>query len=141
MPKTSAPLRSTQAMAKLVDVPRGRANVGFESAKSVNQLSRHTARTRRMRKYPRFTTSALLTLAVAAIPTAVAQNCIPLAGSALCQAFNQSSISTSSEVSDLFGFLAFVSDVQSFDTQLQQYINTDYAKEKYDGYVNYALGC
>lgn len=55
----------------------------------------HVPKTTRRRRIPRpLKKSALLTFAAACIPSAMAQNCIPLAGSTLCPAFNQSSIST-----------------------------------------------
>ncbi|KAF2189810.1 hypothetical protein K469DRAFT_723705 [Zopfia rhizophila CBS 207.26] len=61
----------------------------------------------------------------------MAQNCISLQGSTACPAFSNSSISTGSALTGLFPFLAFVSDIQTFDDRLRQYVSTDYAKQKY----------
>ncbi|KAJ9667486.1 hypothetical protein H2201_002355 [Coniosporium apollinis] len=62
----------------------------------------------------------------------MAQNCIPLAGSTLCPAFNQSSISTNPTLVGYFPFLSFVSDVASFDDRLQNYIATSFTQQRYE---------
>ncbi|KAF2279636.1 uncharacterized protein EI97DRAFT_182686 [Westerdykella ornata] len=66
-------------------------------------------------------------LAASLLPSTMAQQCIPLKGSTLCPAFSDASVSTSAP----FPFLAFVSDVQSFDRGLREYISTGYARRQY----------
>ncbi|KAF2472243.1 uncharacterized protein BDR25DRAFT_221199 [Lindgomyces ingoldianus] len=61
----------------------------------------------------------------------MAQNCVPLTGSTACPAFTNASISTGANLTALFPFLSFVSDTQTFDDRLRQFIATDYAKQKY----------
>ncbi|KAF2094844.1 hypothetical protein NA57DRAFT_80013 [Rhizodiscina lignyota] len=58
-------------------------------------------------------------------------NCISLQGSTACPAFNQSSISTDSQLTGLFPFLSFVSDAQTFDTRLRQYIVTQFSQQRF----------
>lgn len=60
-----------------------------------------------------------------------AQDCIPLAGSMTCPAFDDSSISVNDKLTGLFPFLAFVSNAKTFDDQLQMYIATTYSQHKY----------
>lgn len=50
----------------------------------------------------------IYTLAATAIPSAMAQNCVSLAGSTQCPAFNSSSISTDSTLTGLLLVLSFV---------------------------------
>ncbi|GAB7338880.1 hypothetical protein MBLNU457_5564t2 [Dothideomycetes sp. NU457] len=73
----------------------------------------------------------LLGVVVASIPAAVAQNCISLAQSTQCPAFNASSISTDSTLTGLFPFLSSVTDTASFDTQIQSYISGAFAQQRY----------
>ncbi|KAF2495804.1 hypothetical protein BU16DRAFT_460265 [Lophium mytilinum] len=61
----------------------------------------------------------------------MAQECISLAGSTMCPAFNTSSVSTTKALTDHFSFLSFVSDTQSFDDRLRTYISTEYSQQKY----------
>ncbi|KAF2460963.1 hypothetical protein BDY21DRAFT_279073 [Lineolata rhizophorae] len=61
----------------------------------------------------------------------MAQNCVSLAGSTACPAFNSSSVSISSEVTGLFPFLSFVDDVESFDSRLREYVATDFTQLRY----------
>ncbi|KAN0067514.1 hypothetical protein V8E54_014383 [Elaphomyces granulatus] len=63
--------------------------------------------------------------------------CIALSGSKTCSAFNTSSISTDAELVSQFPFLAYVSNVQEFDTQLSNYVRGDYVKQKFQT----LLGC
>ncbi|KAL1999836.1 hypothetical protein VTN02DRAFT_3910 [Thermoascus thermophilus] len=63
--------------------------------------------------------------------------CISLAGSTACPAFNESSISTDSNLVSQFPFLAYVSNLQDFDSQLSNYVKGDYVKLKYQQ----LLGC
>ncbi|KAJ9148991.1 SH3 domain-containing protein [Pleurostoma richardsiae] len=67
----------------------------------------------------------------------MAQSCISLEGSTTCPAFESSSISTDSTLVGYFPFLQYVSDRASFDSQLQQYVQTSYVQEKYQT----LLGC
>lgn len=75
-------------------------------------------------------TAACILLATG-LPTAMSQDtCISLADSTACQAFNASSISTDSSLTGLFPFLSDVTDAESFDTEIANYINGDYAQTK-----------
>ncbi|EHY59272.1 hypothetical protein HRR83_001460 [Exophiala dermatitidis] len=64
-------------------------------------------------------------------PAVLAQSCISLAGSKTCPAFNSSSISTDTELVNLYPFLAFVTNTEDFDTQLSQYVTQRYVQLKY----------
>jgi hypothetical protein len=98
-------------------------------------------------------TKTALLFVLATAPSAMAQNCISLAGSKQCPAFNSSSISTSNTLIGFLyvhscprlscrsttnnqlshsPFLQFVSDTASFDEQLSAYVSTSYVQEKYD---------
>ncbi|GAB7361679.1 hypothetical protein MBLNU230_g1728t2 [Neophaeotheca triangularis] len=63
---------------------------------------------------------------------ATAQECISLAESSACPAFNASSISTDSDLVGLFPFLSDVTDVSSFDSQLRDYIAGDFVETRYE---------
>jgi len=115
----------------------------------------------RQRPAPRSTTSSYWSrftygLLLTAIPTVVAQSCIPLANSARCPAFNASSISTDSTLTGLLyvslqraklpaihlhtnvpasPFLAQVTDVASFDSQIQQYIAGSFSSQRYQNLI------
>ncbi|KAJ9622206.1 hypothetical protein H2204_011638 [Knufia peltigerae] len=65
-------------------------------------------------------------------PVAFAQSCISLASSQACSAFNASSISTDSDLVNLYPFLAYVKTVQDFDTQINQYVSQQYVQTKYE---------
>ncbi|KAI2606919.1 uncharacterized protein GGS25DRAFT_522435 [Hypoxylon fragiforme] len=86
-----------------------------------------------------WTSKAVLFSALAAVPGSMAQqgSCISLSGSTVCPAFQSASVSTSKQVTDLFSFLQYVSDVTSFDRQFTQYIQTDYVQRQYQQ----LLGC
>ncbi|CAM1511365.1 Fc.00g088780.m01.CDS01 [Cosmosporella sp. VM-42] len=58
-------------------------------------------------------------------------SCISLKDSSACPAFQAASISTNATLVDYFSFLQYVSDKDSFDTQLMSYIKTNYVSEKY----------
>ncbi|KAI9670464.1 MAG: hypothetical protein M1829_004787 [Trizodia sp. TS-e1964] len=79
----------------------------------------------------------LALLASSACPAAMAQSCISLAGSTMCPAFNQSSISTNQGLVSIYPFLAFVSSRSEFDERLSNYISTAYVQTKYEQ----LLGC
>ncbi|KAK5274852.1 hypothetical protein LTR96_001453 [Exophiala xenobiotica] len=64
-------------------------------------------------------------------PAALAQSCISLAGSKTCSAFNASSISTNTNLTGLYPFLAYVTSTAEFDTQLNQYVSQQYVQTKY----------
>lgn len=93
-------------------------------------------------------------LVATALPAAMAQNCVSLAGSTQCSAFNTSSISTDSTLTGLLSvvlfikfllhaltpnspFLTNVTDVTSFDTQIVQYIANAFPQVRY----NDLIGC
>ena len=84
------------------------------------------------RRTARLITTAACALLASRVPTAMAQeSCISLTGSTACPAFNASSISTNSNLTGLFPFLADVTDTDSFDTGIQNYISGNYAQTKY----------
>ena len=76
------------------------------------------------------TTAFCALLAVASLPTAMAQSCISLANSRTCGAFNASSVSTNSYVTGLYPFLQNVRNVDDFDTALENYVSNAYAQLK-----------
>jgi len=84
-----------------------------------------------------FNTKTVLLGALAAVPGAMAQNCISLSGSTQCPAFDSASISTDSTLVGFFPFLQFVSDTSTFDEQLSAYLSTSYVQQKYQT----LLGC
>jgi len=91
------------------------------------QQKRHTRR----RETQLITTAACALLATC-LPTAMAQqSCISLTGSTACPAFNASSISTNSDLTGLFPFLSDVTDTDSFDSEIQNYVSGRYAQAKY----------
>ncbi|KAK5107379.1 hypothetical protein LTR62_001322 [Meristemomyces frigidus] len=103
-------------------------------------LHRRTATSRsrsRSRNHKRKTTlpasrrAAALIVLTTALPQAIAQNCISLADSSVCSAFNRSSVSTGSTLVGLFPFLSSVNDLSSFDTGLNQYIANGFTEERY----------
>jgi hypothetical protein len=83
------------------------------------------------RRAAQLTTSAACALLASRVPIAMAQeSCISLTGSTACPAFNASSISTNSNLTGLFPFLSDVTDLDSFDTEIQSYVSGDYAQTK-----------
>ncbi|KAF1930709.1 uncharacterized protein M421DRAFT_58048 [Didymella exigua CBS 183.55] len=88
-------------------------------------------------KQSRTVSGAVTLLALAAsVPGTMAQaNCVSLQGSSTCPAFSAASISTN--LTGDFSFLSFVSNVQSFDSQLRSYISTTYTQRQYQN----ILGC
>ncbi|KAK3938788.1 hypothetical protein QBC46DRAFT_159967 [Diplogelasinospora grovesii] len=97
-------------------------------------IGRHS--TRRRRGYGQASTRAVLLSLLSTSPTAMAA-CISLQGSKTCSAFQSSSVSTDSFVVGLFPFLQYVSNTETFDQQLQSYVQTSYVQEKYQT----LLGC
>jgi hypothetical protein len=84
------------------------------------------------RRAAQFTTTAACALLASRVPSAMAQeSCISLTGSTACPAFNASSISTNSNLTGLFPFLADVTDTNSFDSEIQNYVSGNYAQTKY----------
>ncbi len=84
------------------------------------------------RRAAHFTTTAACALLASRVPSAMAQeSCISLTGSTACPAFNASSISTNSNLTGLFPFLADVTDTNSFDSEIQNYVSGNYAQTKY----------
>ncbi|KAL2070746.1 hypothetical protein VTL71DRAFT_13772 [Oculimacula yallundae] len=98
---------------------------------------RATGPSKRKQRSAGFNTKTLLLGALAAVPGAMAQNCISLAGSTQCPAFSQASISTDSTLVGFFPFLRFVSSRSTFDEQLSAYLSTSYVQQKYQN----LLGC
>lgn len=56
--------------------------------------------------------------------------CISLEDSTTCPAFSSASVATSGFVADLYPFLQFVSDRESFDEQLLSYVQTTFVQNK-----------
>ena len=84
------------------------------------------------RRAAQFTTTAACALLASCVPSAMAQeSCISLTGSTACSAFNASSISTNSNLTGLFPFLADVTDIDSFDTEIQNYVSGNFAQLQY----------
>ncbi|KAJ3560199.1 hypothetical protein NPX13_g9384 [Xylaria arbuscula] len=63
--------------------------------------------------------------------------CIQLTGSTTCPAFSSSYVSTNKNVTNLFSFLTVVNDVDTFDSQLNQYITGEWRRRQYQT----LLGC
>lgn len=84
------------------------------------------------RRAAQLTTTAACALLASRVPIAMAQeSCISLTGSSACPAFNASSISTNSNLTGLFPFLSDVTDLESFDSEIQSYVSGDFAQTKY----------
>ncbi|KAH8731050.1 hypothetical protein GQ44DRAFT_371997 [Phaeosphaeriaceae sp. PMI808] len=80
--------------------------------------------------------AVLISLIAAYLPMSIAQqNCISLRGSTACPAFSAASINAN--LTGDFSFLSFVSDVQTFDNRLRNYIATTYSQKQYQE----ILGC
>lgn len=62
----------------------------------------------------------------------MAQNCISLSDSRACPAFSAASISTNDNLTGLFPFLSDVTDTDSFDSGLQDYIDNGFAQLRYE---------
>jgi hypothetical protein len=85
------------------------------------------------RRETQLITTAACALLATCLPTAMAQeSCISLTGSTACPAFNASSISTNSDLTGLFPFLSDVTDTESFDSEIQNYVSGRYAETKYE---------
>ncbi|KAH0532091.1 hypothetical protein TsFJ059_000829 [Trichoderma semiorbis] len=69
--------------------------------------------------------------------SASAQDCISLKGSTACPAFQAASISTNQSLIDTFSFLRYVSDRETFDTQLTSFVKTTYLQDKFQS----TFGC
>ncbi|KAF9881745.1 SH3 domain-containing protein [Colletotrichum karsti] len=81
--------------------------------------------------------AALLSLLSASTLVSAQSGCVSIQGSTQCPAFQSASVSTTGFVAGLFPFLQFVSNRETFDSQLQSYIETTYVREKYQT----LLGC
>ena len=77
------------------------------------------------------TPTVICALLASHLPTAIAQSCISLTGSAECPSFNASSISTDIALVGLFPFLSSVTDLSSFDTGLANYIANGFVSTRY----------
>ncbi|KAI1265612.1 hypothetical protein F5Y18DRAFT_416942 [Xylariaceae sp. FL1019] len=67
-------------------------------------------------------------------------SCISLAGSKACSAFQDASISTATNVTDLYPFLKVVNNVDQFDSQLVQYISGTWRQQKYGDANQFGCG-
>ncbi|KAI6091378.1 hypothetical protein F4821DRAFT_200741 [Hypoxylon rubiginosum] len=110
-----------------------------ESFEQVKQDTAMTSpRSRRATSRTRWTSKAVFLSILSAVPSTIAADqCISLANSTACPAFQQASVSTYEYVRKLFPFLDYVSDTASFDEQLSQYVQTDYVQNHYQN----LLGC
>lgn len=83
-------------------------------------------------RYPKLGLIGGVLFSAFSMPTIVSaqSNCISLDRSTACPAFQSASISTSQFVADLFPFLRFVSDRESFDRELLSYVRTTYVRNK-----------
>ncbi|XMA17860.1 hypothetical protein WAI453_010651 [Rhynchosporium graminicola] len=104
---------------------------------ALSRGGRATGSSKRKQQSIGFNTKTVLLGALAAVPGAMAQNCISLAGSTQCPAFSSASISTDSTLVGYFPFLQFVSSTSTFDEQLRAYLSTSYVQQKYQT----LLGC
>ncbi|PTB45636.1 hypothetical protein M441DRAFT_23801 [Trichoderma asperellum CBS 433.97] len=78
--------------------------------------------------------NASIAALAALVGSASAQNsesCISLKGSTTCPAFQAASISTDQSLIDTFSFLKYVSDLETFDTQLSSFVKTTYLQDKF----------
>ncbi|KAI1423321.1 hypothetical protein F5Y12DRAFT_551832 [Xylaria sp. FL1777] len=94
----------------------------------------------RNRKSHVWRAKGLVMCMMASAPLTMAQEqpaCIQLTGSTTCPAFSSAYVSTNKNVTDLFSFLTVVNDVDTFDSQLSQYITGEWRKRQYQT----LLGC
>ena len=116
-----------------------RSNTSAERARCQKSLENEATTkhipTREKRAAGRFQALCALALTAATLPTTLAQSCIPLTDSSECRAFNTASISTNSALTGLFPFLANVTDISSFDTQLQQYISHGFIQQRFSDLI------
>lgn len=105
-------------------------SVGDSTATTSVKRSGTTRSAKRRKLHRPRTPTVACTLLLTSLPMAQAQECISLEGSSACPAFNASSISTSNDLVGLFPFLSDVSDLSSFDSQLQDYILGDFVQAR-----------
>ncbi|KAJ8126040.1 hypothetical protein O1611_g7598 [Lasiodiplodia mahajangana] len=88
---------------------------------------------RTSRCYVPWGTRGLVMAMIASAPLAIAQQpaCIQLTGSSTCPAFSSAYVSTNKTVTDLFSFLTNVKDVDTFDSQLSQYLTGVWRQRQY----------
>ncbi|KAK5625072.1 hypothetical protein RRF57_000788 [Xylaria bambusicola] len=102
-------------------------------------VSKSKATTRPPRRHVSHVQGLVMCL-IASAPLAIAQEqpaCIQLTGSTACPAFSSASVSTNKTVTDLFPFLTVVNNVDTFDSQLNQYITGEWRRRQYQT----LLGC
>ncbi|KAK2763452.1 SH3 domain-containing protein [Colletotrichum kahawae] len=80
---------------------------------------------------------AFLSVLSTATLVSAQSGCVSLEGSTRCSAFQSASVSTTGFVQGIFPFLQYVSSRETFDSQLQSYVQTSYVREKYQT----LLGC
>lgn len=86
----------------------------------------------RRRRRENITTSiAICALLAGTTQTAMAQTCIPLTDSTECPSFSAASVTTDDNVASLFPFLYQVTDTESFDSSLRDYIARNYTQQQY----------
>ncbi|KAI1817453.1 hypothetical protein GGS20DRAFT_9763 [Poronia punctata] len=86
------------------------------------------------------TKGLVASIILASAPLSMAQDrgaCIPLSGTNTCRAFSSASVSTNKNVTDLFPFLSAVKDVDTFDSELLQYVAGAWRDRQYQT----LLGC
>ncbi|KAI1127384.1 hypothetical protein F5Y10DRAFT_278178 [Nemania abortiva] len=83
--------------------------------------------------YMQWGTKGLIMAMIASAPLTVAEQpaCIQLTGSTTCPAFSSAYVSTSKTVTDLYSFLTVVTDVDTFDSQLSQYLTGTWRQRQY----------
>ena len=100
------------------------------AADSMTSTTAHKPRpARRVRSRRAGLSPKLAILSLLSASTTVAAECIPLKGSTTCLAFQSASVSTNKSSTGFYSFLNFVSDVASFDQQLQLWIHQGHVQE------------
>ncbi|TRX96855.1 hypothetical protein FHL15_002161 [Xylaria flabelliformis] len=94
---------------------------------------------RTRRSHVRWGAKELVMSMIASSSLAMAQQpaCIQLTNSTTCPAFGSSFVSTNKAVTDLFPFLTVVNNVETFDSQLSQYVSGEWRRRQYQT----LLGC
>ncbi|TGJ83765.1 hypothetical protein E0Z10_g5003 [Xylaria hypoxylon] len=95
---------------------------------------------RNPKSHVRWGAKGLIMSMITSVPLTMAQEqpaCIQLTGSTTCPAFSSAYVSTNKSVTDLFSFLTVVNDVDTFDSQLSQYITGEWRQRQYQT----LLGC
>ncbi|KFA67816.1 hypothetical protein S40285_06966 [Stachybotrys chlorohalonatus IBT 40285] len=59
--------------------------------------------------------------------------CVSLEGSSECSEFGSAAVSTDQAMINMFSFLRFVTDLESFDSRLSSYVAAEYVQERFQG--------